>query len=332
MADPETPEIELRHVPSKDESKPGEGYPNQFYPGEGYYSPSPGDWAKRGNSWPRNAGPRVSRDPDGTEKTSGHKGARTRGPSGPETVYSELFLLGVQAFKSPRMENDAHTDPSTGTNNRAWFEKVKSGDIELKNRSTHLAFLDVNNLKPVNDLLGHEAGDWLIKTMGSALKKYAASKGTDAVARVGGDEFVVILADPKAENESFHNELNDFVKVEIKEFIAKLRDPKHGLDQTAVDDIAERFKQIPAAAVGVAEVDPSGTNRLLSATKRADLAMYEKKTAQKAQNIVEIKNSVFSLLPIPIRKNVADGLSSFATQLYPTNEAASTTRQQQGRS
>ncbi|HSW52249.1 MAG TPA: GGDEF domain-containing protein, partial [Sulfuricaulis sp.] len=54
-------------------------------------------------------------------------------------------------------------------------------------------YIDLDNFKPVNDTYGHAIGDELLKTIGARMKQ--AVRETDIVARIGGDEFSVLLAD-----------------------------------------------------------------------------------------------------------------------------------------
>lgn len=95
-------------------------------------------------------------------------------------------------------------DVMTGLYNRAYFEEtVQKMDLNRKN-STSVIILDLNNLKRINDSLGHAAGDKMIRRTAEVLK---AAFGTVGVAsRIGGDEFAVILPDTTAE------EAGEFIK------------------------------------------------------------------------------------------------------------------------
>ena len=88
----------------------------------------------------------------------------------------------------------ARTDPLTGVaNRRAFYERA---ELELS-RSRRLpevltvAFLDVDDFKRVNDALGHEAGDELLRSVAATFVRRVRS--TDLVARLGGDEFALLL-------------------------------------------------------------------------------------------------------------------------------------------
>jgi len=91
-------------------------------------------------------------------------------------------------------ETSARTDPLTGLDNRrAFFERLEQ-IASLARRHEHpvtIAYLDLDNFKSVNDLLGHRRGDDLLRTVAQTLR--SALRMSDRAARVGGDEFVVCL-------------------------------------------------------------------------------------------------------------------------------------------
>lgn len=87
----------------------------------------------------------------------------------------------------------AATDPLTGLRNRLEFDRL----CEHPPRQAFAVIaIDVDRLKPVNDELGHEAGDELLKTVAAALT--TAVRAWDTLARIGGDEFVAVLLDADA--------------------------------------------------------------------------------------------------------------------------------------
>jgi len=88
----------------------------------------------------------------------------------------------------------AHYDSLTGVANRLLFnERLQDAVVESEENSTALAvlFLDMDRFKPVNDSLGHSAGDQLLKSVARRLM-YCLGEG-DTVARMGGDEFALVL-------------------------------------------------------------------------------------------------------------------------------------------
>ncbi|NEX59488.1 bifunctional diguanylate cyclase/phosphodiesterase [Noviherbaspirillum galbum] len=88
----------------------------------------------------------------------------------------------------------AHHDPLTGLPNRSLLDDRLRQAILRAQRTRSgaiVAFIDLDNFKLVNDSLGHDAGDDLLKT--AASRMVAAVRASDTVIRLGGDEFVIIL-------------------------------------------------------------------------------------------------------------------------------------------
>ena len=91
-------------------------------------------------------------------------------------------------------EASARTDALTGLDNRRAFYERLEQVTALARRHAHpitIAYLDLDNFKSVNDLLGHRRGDDLLRTVAQTLR--TALRMSDRAARVGGDEFVVCL-------------------------------------------------------------------------------------------------------------------------------------------
>lgn len=88
----------------------------------------------------------------------------------------------------------AHHDPLTGLPNRNLFQERLERAINRAERAGNFAvlmFVDLDKFKPINDSLGHEAGDLVLKGVGERLS--GCVRSADTVARIGGDEFVLIL-------------------------------------------------------------------------------------------------------------------------------------------
>jgi len=90
----------------------------------------------------------------------------------------------------------AHFDSLTGLPNRRMFYdrfEVEIKNVDCKNSSLALLFLDLDRFKEINDSLGHSVGDQLLKLVTLRLKE--CLRETDTLARLGGDEFTIILSE-----------------------------------------------------------------------------------------------------------------------------------------
>ncbi|MEG4587436.1 CHASE2 domain-containing protein [Microcoleus sp. MOSTC5] len=96
--------------------------------------------------------------------------------------------------KNAELSHQADHDALTGLPNRKMFYECLHQSLEKASSNQELVallFLDLDGFKSINDTLGHNVGDLLLKTFASRLKK--SLRGSDTIARLGGDEFTVIL-------------------------------------------------------------------------------------------------------------------------------------------
>jgi diguanylate cyclase (GGDEF)-like protein len=110
-------------------------------------------------------------------------------------AQEDLRLAAIQLqHDARRLEFLAHHDTLTGLPNRAMFADRAREAVSHARRHGKTAaflFLDLDSFKQVNDSLGHEVGDALLKVIASRLR--ASVRGEDFIARIGGDEFCVLL-------------------------------------------------------------------------------------------------------------------------------------------
>ena len=113
------------------------------------------------------------------------------------TNYVAIFSdISVLKESEARMAELAHHDTLTGLPNRLRFISNLAQAIESAKRHKHkvaLMFLDLDRFKYINDTLGHNVGDELLKTIAGRLK--SCVRAEDTVARLGGDEFTVVLTE-----------------------------------------------------------------------------------------------------------------------------------------
>lgn len=153
----------------------------------------------------------------------------------------------------------AYTDSLTGLANRRAIEDVM-GEIELEGSKEYaIIAYDLNNLKVVNDTLGHEEGDRYIKEFAKALSDTFSDYGR--CARSGGDEFTTVIAKAKL--------------VDIDEVLLRL-DKK-------LEEINRANKGWSmSVAYGYCRAGEEGTNSVREASIVADSRMYEKKRLMQA--------------------------------------------------
>ena len=112
-------------------------------------------------------------------------------------AQEDLRFAAIQLqHDARRLEFLAHHDTLTGLPNRAMFhERAREAVAHARrhDKTAAVLFLDLDNFKEVNDELGHDVGDGLLKAIASRLR--ACVRGDDFIARIGGDEFCVLLQD-----------------------------------------------------------------------------------------------------------------------------------------
>ncbi len=94
----------------------------------------------------------------------------------------------------------ARTDPLTGAANLRSFMEILNREIKVVKRYQRpltLAYMDIDNFKAMNDTCGHASGDALLKSVVKAVR--GSIRATDTVARMGGDEFMILLPETNEE-------------------------------------------------------------------------------------------------------------------------------------
>ena len=157
-----------------------------------------------------------------------------------------------------RIEDLAYHDGLTALPNRALFNKLLSQSISQARRyhkQLAVAFIDLDRFKQINDTLGHEAGDQLLKEVASRLKN--CLRESDIVARLGGDEFVVMLTDVTEEK---------YAATVAQKIITSIAEPFVLMGQD--------FRVTASIGISTYPLDGQDAQTL---TKNADIAMYQAK-------------------------------------------------------
>ncbi len=178
-------------------------------------------------------------------------------------IDSALLLKAMQySIERKRyqeeLERQANYDALTGLPNRHLFhDRLKQAVFTQRNtRSIAVVFIDLDHFKVINDSLGHNFGDEVLRHVGERLQ--SAVRDGDTVARLGGDEFVLILSDQTREDVIFRT---------MRRLIGKVSEPIV---------IGDRELNITCSAgISLYPTDGPDVQTLL---KNADAAMYRAKS------------------------------------------------------
>ena len=115
-------------------------------------------------------------------------------------TFNDITPDLVARMKIKKLTEAATKDPLTGVTNRRVAERMIADAVALWGRDRTpfgILFIDMDNLKQINDQLGHQAGDAAIQVVARTLR--ALFRQEDMVARWGGDEFVILVKDIDAD-------------------------------------------------------------------------------------------------------------------------------------
>ena len=176
-----------------------------------------------------------------------------------------------QKLADARLQYSALHDPLTGLPNRALFlDRLRLTMARSDRRAEHsfaVMFLDLDQFKQINDSLGHEAGDALLKEVAQRLS--ACLRPEDTIARLGGDEFVLLLGDANTAPEAAPRISPHLAQIATRILVSLHAPVALGSTQTSI-----------SASIGIA-LSGSQYQRPEEIIRDADLAMYRAKAKGK---------------------------------------------------
>ena len=174
----------------------------------------------------------------------------------------------------------AFHDSLTGLANRRLLrDRLDQTLMNIKRSGRHAAvmFMDLDNFKPLNDLHGHEVGDMLLIEVAERLM--SSVREVDTVARVGGDEFVVLLGELDLEFTT-----SEMQAIAIAEKVGMQLAQTYQLTVKHTGRVAVKVQHSCTASIGVAVFGADAASE--DVLKWADAAMYEAKVA--GRNVVKL--------------------------------------------
>lgn len=200
---------------------------------------------------------------DGHARTfeASSKAIRHRGRSLIMSTYRDITGARKQL---ERLAQQCFTDELTGLYNRRGFLAIAQHQIETARREKRRViaiFADMDRLKEINDRLGHKAGDQAIIDLADILER--SLRGGDIIARIGGDEFVILTSIALGENadgviERLRAEINSFNQRTLRKYLVQ-------------------------ASFGFEIIEPDGNLDLEEVIRRADLEMYCEKRKRRME-------------------------------------------------
>lgn len=176
----------------------------------------------------------------------------------------ELTMRKLQ-LTNEKLENLSLTDHLTGLNNRRGFFTFGLQQMKIAKRlkkDNYLVFLDIDNLKDVNDSYGHAVGDLLLQGVATILR--STLRESDVIGRIGGDEFAVLAMRSKGLGE--------------RTLLARIEE---GVQSFRLKNYARLRLSV---SMGLVSVDPQKYQQLDDFLAHADFLMYQQKRSKERQD------------------------------------------------
>ena len=179
------------------------------------------------------------------------------------------YLLSALKASYKRERRFAYTDDMTGLANRRFFHELLQIEIDRAYRYAHhltIAYIDVDDFKHVNDQFGHATGDALLQSIAAIMTSQV--RNIDIVARMGGDEFALLL--PETDYES--------AQIVLERLHARLLEPSENQPLSVTFSIgAVTFLALPnSASLAIERADQIMYNVKKSGKNRLEHELYSR--------------------------------------------------------
>lgn len=208
------------------------------------------------------------------------------------------LLQDIVNQQTRELQYQAYHDPLTGLPNRV---QLKEAVVRILNEYARYKFagallmIDLDDFKQVNDLCGHDAGDQVLQVVAQRIQNCV--RKTDMVARIGGDEFGVLIQHAESVREVNHA---------IQSILAVIHEPI----------VLDKQTFTVSASIGIAFVPQDGDD-YMSVYKHADMAMYAAKDAGKNKfSFYNDTLQVHAVERIQIQNDFARAIARDELQLY----------------
>lgn len=173
----------------------------------------------------------------------------------------------IENLKSTYLKDD-NIDELTQVHSRRYLDiyfKVLISQLKNKEKDSIICIIDIDNFKQLNDTYGHVTGDEVLKSIASILKNNI--RNSDFIARIGGEEFIIIL--------------HHLTKLEAKSVIEKL---SKNISETKFLDYSKSKTIKCTISTGITDIKPE--DDLAEAINRADKNLYKAKSSGKNRVVI----------------------------------------------
>ena len=185
-----------------------------------------------------------------------------KGEGSPELVLRSIRYAVERHRLASALRSLSLIDDLTGLYNRRGFSELGEQQLRVARRTGRavlLVFMDVDDLKRINDRLGHQVGDQALSRVADLLRE--TFRQSDIIARIGGDEFAVMALEASEDNQH--------------QLIQRLRERLAEVN----DSVGVPYEL--SVSVGAARFASEGTERLQDLLAKVDEAMYQEKWSKK---------------------------------------------------